>query len=130
MLPSKKTVMTASVGGSLLGVLYGMDPIRFMEYLSATAQNQIAQIGVYFTIAAWVHAGRVKKEIAAQFEPLTRAINDVGTALRQDLSALGQDLNVHGNRLDIVEGSVKDLRSVITTVKTQVDTLGMKGEKQ
>lgn len=83
----KKAYLTLGFG-SILGILYGLDPEAFMRHLSDTAANQVAQYGSFFTLAAWIHAGQVKREIRSQFEIVTIAINNVADVLRQDLDKL------------------------------------------
>ncbi len=70
--------------GSIFALLYGIDPIKFTEYLSLAMQQEISRLMIAFSVAAWIHSGRVKKE----FKGVTEAINSLGSALRLDLSAL------------------------------------------
>ncbi len=102
---SKKAIgLAVGVSGSA-GVLWGLDPEMVKHFLSETAQSQIAQAGFFFTVAAWLHAGRVKKEIGKNFTGLTNAISDVSTAFRQDLEELRKILVNHSNRLDNLEST-------------------------
>lgn len=80
----------------------GLDLTSLTAFIGDTASNQIAQAGFFFTAAAWIHSGRVKKEISRNFVLLTDAINNVATTLRQDLEK-------HGKRLDNLTDRVENL---------------------
>lgn len=83
----KKTLGVGLLTTSGVALFYGLDPEYFLKFFGAALNNQIAQAGIAFTFAAWIHSGRVKKEISSQFTYVTEAINNVATALRQDLAA-------------------------------------------
>ncbi len=117
----KKTIAIAAGTSTLAGLAYAIDPDLFVRYLSDTAANKIAQFGFLFTLAAWIHSGRVKKEIKENFsifsaaaeihaKSLTDAINNVA-------SALTQDLKIQSHRLAQVESKVDDLHSRIETLE-------------
>jgi hypothetical protein len=94
----------AAVGiSSSVGVLWGIEPEIVKQFLSETAQSQIAQAGFFFTLAAWIHAGRVKKEIGKHFISLTTAIDGVSRALRADLAGQKEILENHAIRLENLE---------------------------
>lgn len=102
---SKKSLLTFSAGGFAAGILTGFsdfNPEPLVAFLSESAQSQIAQAGFFFTIAAWLHSGRVKKEIKSNFDSLTNAINKVADAFREDLKR-------HGDRLDNLDSRVQIL---------------------
>lgn len=71
-------------------------------FLGAALASQVTQFGIAFSFAAFIHAGRMRKEIAAQVGPLTAAVNNLASALRQDLSA-------QSKRIDNVESRVQNL---------------------
>lgn len=100
--------MTAAAGGTL-GVLYGLDPSSFINHLSLAAQSQITQAGFFFTLAAWLHAGRVKKEIKDNFLILTDALNNLGDALRNELRNHADQLAAHAKMLDTLGKTVEEL---------------------
>lgn len=100
---TKKAAGVAVGIGSSVGFLWGMDPELIKNFLSETAQSQIAQAGFFFTMAAWLHAGRVKKEIAKNFTALTTAIDGVAQALRRDLDGQRKILENHATRLENLE---------------------------
>lgn len=102
------------VGGPVIGFLIGLGITSFsitpmydmgplVNLLSETSQNQIAQAGFFFTCAAWLHAGRVKKEIKLNFEALTHAIDKFADAFREDLKVQSAILNNLASRVQILE---------------------------
>lgn len=96
ILDKKTMVISAGLtGAGILGVIGSIDPNTILSYVSETASNQIVRAGFFFTVAAWLHSSRVKKEIAKNFAGLTEAITNLGIAL--------------GTRLDRLEGRVKTL---------------------
>lgn len=76
-------------------------------FFGEAASNQIAQAGFFFTIAAWLHSGRVKKEIKENFSSLTKAINDVASAFREDLKAHSEQLKNLSSRVQSLEEKTK-----------------------
>lgn len=101
--------MTAAVTGTA-GVLYGINPQAFMQHASDIANNQIAQAGFFFTLAAFIHAGRVKTEIRAAFSSLTDSINSLGTTLSQQLKNHESMLSDHKEKLDKLGEAVTELQ--------------------
>lgn len=106
-----KSVSIISVVGLILGGTVGftagsdvVDYSQVSQLFSDASQNQIAQAGFFFTLAAWIHSGRVKKEISSNFAALTLAINQVAEAFREDLKK-------HGDRLDNLASRVETLES-------------------
>ncbi len=58
-----------------------LDPDLITKYLSATLAADLTHQIFLFSLAAWIHSGRVKKEIRAQFSTLTNAIHGVENKL-------------------------------------------------
>lgn len=85
------------------GYLLGLDPSVLFKFITETATNQIAQAGFFFAAAAWIHSGRVKKEIARNFGAMTDAINNVANALSSDLKNHKEILDNHEKRLETLE---------------------------
>lgn len=56
--------------------------------LGPLMSHQVTQFGLAFAIAAWLHSGRVKKEIKAQADQISAAFNNLAEALRNDLKSL------------------------------------------
>lgn len=83
-------------------------PEAIQHFLSEAAQNQITQAGFFFTMAAWIHSGRVKKEIKANFEILTQAINNVADSLREDLKSQSGQIHHLATRVTILESITKE----------------------
>lgn len=90
-------------GAGIVALLMSMNPVMLTEYLNEAAASKVAQFGFLFTLAAWLHSGRVKKEIKTQFEIITDAINNVAMALRQDLAAQTKRLDSLEDRLENIE---------------------------
>jgi hypothetical protein len=86
-----------------------MDGIDLGGLLSATLNHQISQFTIAFGIAAWIHSGRVKKEISNQMTQVIAAINNTALALRQDLQA--QD-----KRITILEVGITNITSRVSTL--------------
>ncbi len=68
-----------------------IDPNHLLTILGSALQAQVTQFGFAFSLAAWIHSGRVKKEIRSQFEGLTGAITSMGTALSKRIDTLADD---------------------------------------
>lgn len=102
------TVVASTAAGYGAGSV-PLDPELVHKFFSETSQNQIAQAGFFFTIAAWLHSGRVKKEIKANFEALTTAIEKVADAFREDLQR-------HADRLDNISTRVTTLEEKIIII--------------
>lgn len=81
---------------------FAINPEAIQNFLGEAASNQITQAGFFFSMAAWIHSGRVKKEIKSNFVGLTEAINNVADSLREDLKN-------HSNKLDNLDSRVKNL---------------------
>lgn len=80
-----------------------MDLDALSSFLSVALQSQITQFGIAFSAAAWIHSGRVKKEIKTSFAGLSDAISELGVALREDLRS-------QAKRIENVEDGVQDIR--------------------
>lgn len=82
-----------------------------LNFLSEASRNQITQAGFFFTMAAWLHSGRVKKEIKENFKGLTDSIDNVAKAFKEDLKAHSERLDNLSRRvhsLEIVSGKIED----------------------
>lgn len=105
-----KTSILVACAGLLVGFTQGISPDQtepLVKFFSEAAQNQITQAGFFFTMAAWLHSGRVKKEIRENFMALTISIDKVADAFREDLKA-------QGNRVDNLASRVSDLEKITT----------------
>ncbi len=65
--------------------------------------SQVASFTFAFTLAAFIHSGRVKKEIAAQMSGITDAIKELGAALRADLKEVRDDVDTLSGRVSKLE---------------------------
>lgn len=69
-----------------------MDPGVLSSLLGQALSHQVTQFTFAFSLAAFIHSGRVKKEIREQFSGLVDSIDKVRAALNQDLAAQNQRL--------------------------------------
>ncbi len=58
-----------------------LDPELIKNYLGAAIAADFTHQVFLFSLAAWIHSGRVKKEIKEQFSSLTDAIHGVENKL-------------------------------------------------
>lgn len=97
--------------GISLGAIFsspgGVD--HLLNMLSLAAQNEITRYGFLFAVAAFLHSGRVKKEIRENFVGLKNAIDGVSMALRDDLKKHGDRLEKNSERLDKIDLRVTNL---------------------
>lgn len=61
--------------------LTSIDPETVMGHLPSWMLSDLARQVFLFTLAAWIHSGRVKKEIKTQFQTLADAIHGVESKL-------------------------------------------------
>lgn len=106
----KRVAGLVAVSGGL-GVLYGINPESFLQHLESLYSNQIAQAGFFFTLAAFVHAGRVKTEIRAAFGSLTDSINNLGNTLSLRIDQHEKMLKEHQLELDKLVLKAPELQS-------------------
>lgn len=109
--PDKKKAAVGPAAGvvallSTAGIAFGIDPETMNFTLQTLAGNQIAQAGFFFSVAAWIHSGRVKKEISKNFTSVTEAINNVASALRTDLEGQKKILEKLDRRVKTLEDKV------------------------
>lgn len=83
-------------------------------FMSEGANNQIVQAGFFFTIASWIHSGRVKKEIKNSFNSLTEAINNVASSLREDLKKHSEKIDNHTEVIHTLDSRVTSLETTKT----------------
>lgn len=90
-----------------------LDQDQVVALLGDVASNKIAQSGFFFTLAAWLHAGRVKKEIASQFQLVTTSINSVA-------QTLGASLNVQQEITSTLVKDVSELKTDVSEIKSKL----------
>jgi len=81
------------LGAAFAGIaalVWNVPADTILQYASEAFSHQVTQFVFAFSIAAWIHSGRMKKE----FKSLTLAVNDLGSALRADLGALNSRIGV------------------------------------
>lgn len=79
------------------------------ELLGAAFQSDVSRFGLAFAFAAWIHSGRVKKEIRSQMENVVSAVDNVAAVLKQDLKSQGDRLGQVENGLDRLSTRVSTL---------------------
>lgn len=79
-----------------------MDIDSLITLASPVFQAQVTQFGIAFAAAAWIHSGRVKKEIKASFAGLSLAISELGETLKEDIRN-------HSDRIAKVEDGVQNI---------------------
>lgn len=109
-----KTAGWAAAISGVAGYIWTVDPNTLVQNMSVVAQNQIAQAGFFFTLAAWIHSGRVKKEIKDSFSSLTEALNSLSDALRKELKIHTDQLSDHAIKLDKLKEHVQELQGKTT----------------
>lgn len=60
-----------------MDILSLLTPEALISGLGSALQSQVAQFGFAFSLAAWIHAGRVKKEIGAQLGGIKDALTSL-----------------------------------------------------
>lgn len=84
-----------------------VSPDVVMPLVGQIMQQQVTQFGIAFSLAAWIHSGRVKKEIASQLNGIRTAVNDLAAALRQDLVAQSERISKIETRVSRIESKPK-----------------------
>lgn len=85
-----------------MDLLTYLDPEHLTTMMSSAFSNQVTQFTLPFALAAWIHSGRVKKEIKSQFSEL--------------ISVVKADLSIQSERMNNIEKG-------LTSLTTRVDTL-------
>lgn len=101
----KKKVGIGIGGGSLIAVLYSLDPAKFMEFVSDSIAHEYVRMTLLFVVAAFFHRQGMKKDNGK----LTDAINNLGDALRDDLRTLG--------------GEIVTVKESVSKINTRVEAL-------
>lgn len=83
----KKHAKTAAkVGLAGAGAYWALvNPETVSALFGSAIQEKAIQFGAAFTFAAWIHSGRVKKEISSLGAGIITSVNAVADALKQDL---------------------------------------------
>lgn len=110
-----------TTGGAALSKPEAIDSI--IGVLSQASQSQFAQAGFFFMLAAFIHSGRMKKEIRFNFQGLSDSIDRVSVALKEDLRR-------HGERLDAFNAQVLGQGEILDKVVSRVEYLEATNNKQ
>lgn len=94
------------------GVFYGIAPKDFTEMATDIFGQQFTHYTVAFAIAAWIHSGQVKKEIASLSDKVVASIDSVTSALKQDLA-------VQAKRIGSIETGLINLSTRVDNLETK-----------
>lgn len=79
------------------------------QFLGEAAKSEFFHTIVIFACAALLHARQVKKEIREQFALVTTAINEVASALRQDMRIQSERVGLMERFMDKLDERVTKL---------------------
>lgn len=82
------------------------------DFISPIIEHDVTKWTLAFSIAAWLHSGRVKKEIKTQFVGIVDSINNLGVALRNDM-------NSQSDRIINVEQGVNKLTDRVSLLENK-----------
>ena len=84
------------------------------ELVKMLAGSNFAQQFTIWTtslaLASWIHSGRVKKEMAAQLSSITLAINNLASALKEELKS-------HSEKIETVTLEVQKLKGRVLNLE-------------
>ncbi len=86
-----------------------MSPESIIAMFGEALNHQVTQFGIAFTMAAWIHSGRVKKEIKAQGVILVASIDGLALALRTEISQQNDRITEHAKRIDGLSEKLEQL---------------------
>jgi len=105
----KKTAPVIGLSAALFATVFTPDSLEsVVKILSDTSQTQFAKNCFIFSLAAAIHAGRVKKEIRLAVEALTHSLT---LSIDKVAEAFRDDLKSHSERLDNLSFRVASLES-------------------
>lgn len=99
------------------------NPETVSRLFGEAANNQIIQAGFFFTIAAFIHSGQVKREIKANFASLTDAINNVAASLREDLRSHSDKIEKNSYEVRKNSEELVDLKVRVQNVENNLNTI-------
>lgn len=102
------TLVTAAVSPDLLETA--------IKHLSDATQNQFARDMFIFSLAAFIHSGRLKKEVRASFDALAVSL---GLSIDKVAQAFREDLESHKKILDNLAERVTSLEAKQQQPQTQ-----------
>jgi hypothetical protein len=80
-----------------------MDLDTIQTFLGAALTHQVTQFTFAFSIAAFIHSGRMKKEIASQVSGITASIDGVTKALKDEILNQNSRIGSIEKRVEILE---------------------------
>lgn len=95
-----------------LSILAFLEPEHLVELFGSAVSHDATKFGLAFSLAAWIHSGRVRKEIKALGAGIVESVDKVAFALKQDLK-------VQVERMDRIENGIGQLTTRVTTLETK-----------
>ena len=77
-----------------------LDVDAMAKLAEAVGLKEVVHNLLYFAVAAWVHSGRVSKEIQKQMAGLINAINAVRDTLKADITLQNTRIEKMQNKID------------------------------
>lgn len=103
----KKSAPIVGVSAALLTAAYSPDTIESaLKIFTNSSKSEFAKNCFIFSLAAAIHAGRVKKEIRVAVETLTQSLT---ISIDKVAEAFREDLKSHSQRLDNLASRVASL---------------------
>lgn len=100
-----KVVAAGAVVGTAVVAAVSPDMLEsVVKNLSDASQTEFAKNCTMFALAAWIHSGRLKKEVRSNFASLSLSIDKVAEAFHADLES-------HKKILDNLAGRVASLEA-------------------
>ncbi len=100
-----------------------LDFDRIVDFIGGALSHQITIDTIAFGVAAWIHSGRVKKEIASQFSQITLHMQSGIDSINMVATVLRNDLQLQSEMTGSLRADVTDLRGDVNEIKTRVNTL-------
>lgn len=80
-----------------------MDVNSIIDLVSSAMSHDVTKWTIAFCIAAWVHSGQVKRELRKQFTVIATSMDNLGIAIRKDMSDQARRIENLTGRVDQLE---------------------------
>lgn len=84
-----------------------LDPDLLMHFGERVLSHNFTQMTIAFTLAAFIHSAKMKKEINLAFSGLTDAINNVANKVTAEMTNIKTEIHNLTDRVDKIEGISK-----------------------
>lgn len=84
-----------------------LDPEMVRDWAQGALSHQFTQMTIAFTVANWLHSGRLKKEIKAAFLSLTDSIDNVASKVTNEMSGIQTQIKVLNERVVHLEQTME-----------------------